>query len=67
MVVVGCEYGGVGGDGIGVGNEVGENDGTNLCRLGANLRSSILPKTDAFRPRFLEYESVMVSASCFNL
>lgn len=65
--IVGCEYEGMEGDGIGVGDELGASDGTKPCRHGANLRSLILPKTDAFRPRFLEFDSMMISASCFSL
>lgn len=63
----GCEYGGMEGDGIGVGDELGANDGMMLCRYGSNSRSLILPKIDGFRPRFLELDSMMISASCFSL
>lgn len=39
LVVLGCEYGGMEGDDIGVGDELGANDGMRACRRGANLRS----------------------------
>ena len=79
LVLLGCEYGGMEGDDIGceyggkevddicVGDELGANDGTRACRRGANLRSLILPKNDGSRPRFIELDSVMISASCFSL
>lgn len=67
MFVVGCEHGSLDGDGIGVGDKLGAHDGMKLCRSGDNFKSIFMPKTKGFRPRFFEFDSVIISASCFSL